>query len=50
MAMIRKLLEKKKYNASTADLKEQQRIYAFLMRKGYSAGGIRKAMKLQTAD
>lgn len=42
--MIRKLLEKKHYHPDTADYKEQQRIFAFLMRKGFSGEQIRKAM------
>ena len=42
--MISKLLEKKHYNPDTADYKEQQRIFAFLMRKGFSGEQIRKAM------
>ena len=41
-----KLLDKKKYDASTADWKEKQKIYAFLTRKGISGSVIRKAMYL----
>ena len=46
IAMIRALLEKKHYDPESADRKEQQRIYGFLMRKGYSGEQIRKAMFL----
>lgn len=42
-----KLLDKKKYDVSTADWKEKQKIYAFLVRKGISDSVIRKAMYLQ---
>ena len=45
-AMIRTLLEKKHYDPESADRKEQQRIYGFLLRKGYSGDQIRKAMFL----
>lgn len=45
-AMIRSLLEKKHYDSENADRKEQQRIYAFLMRKGYSGEQIRRAMRM----
>lgn len=44
LAMIQKLLEKRHYDAEQADYKEQQRTYAFLMRKGFSGEMIRKAM------
>ena len=43
-AMIRELLKKKQYQSSQADYKEQQKIYAFLMRKGFSGEQIRKVM------
>jgi len=43
-AMIFKLLEKKHYDPLQADYKEQQRIYGFLMRKGFSAEQIRKSI------
>jgi len=35
--MIRELLDKKQYRPQTADYKEKQRMYAFLLRKGYNA-------------
>jgi regulatory protein len=42
--MIQALLEKKGYCAERADLKEQQKIFAFLMRKGFSSEAVRKAL------
>ncbi len=42
--MIARLLEKKHYDRSLADYKERQRIYGFLMRKGFSGEQIRKAI------
>jgi regulatory protein len=44
-AQIRKLLEKRRYNVNDADRKEKQRIYAFLMRKGFSSEIIGKFVK-----
>lgn len=35
-------LEKKKFEKSTADLKEKQRIFAFLFRKGFSVESIKR--------
>ena len=44
-AMIRELLHKKHYDTEgETDWKERQKIYAFLMRKGFSAEAIRKAI------
>lgn len=43
-AMIRKLLEKKHYNLECTDYKEQQKLFVFLMRKGFSGETIRKVM------
>ncbi len=43
-AMIRKLLEKKHYNPECTDYKEQQKLFVFLMRKGFSGETIRKVM------
>lgn len=43
-SMIKELLCKKHYDPEQADYKEQQRIYAFLMRKGFSGEQIRRAM------
>ena len=46
VSMIRNLLEKKKYDAKTADAQEKQRIYAFLYRKGFHADAISRALLL----
>lgn len=45
-AMIRRLLEKKKYDAETADGREKQRMYAFLYRKGFHSEAINRALLL----
>lgn len=45
--MIRTILEKKHYFEKRADLKEQRRIYAFLMRRGFSGDLIRKIMNTE---
>ena len=37
-------MEKKKFSPEKADYKEQQRLFAFLLRKGFSAEQIRKAL------
>jgi regulatory protein len=42
--MIQALLEKKGYCAERADQKEQQKVFAFLMRKGFSSEAVRKAL------
>lgn len=44
--MIRELLEKRRYDPETADIREKQRTYAFLMRKGFSGEQIRKVMRI----
>ena len=44
-AMLRCLLEKKRYNPETADYREKRRLYAFLGRKGFSGEQISKAMR-----
>ena len=49
-AMIRALLSKKKYDSEHADIAEKRRIYAFLMRKGYSAEAVRRAMRTEELD
>lgn len=46
VSMIRSLLEKKKYDAKTADGQEKQRMYAFLYRKGFHADAINRALLL----
>ena len=43
LKMIRELLEKKKYRAD-GDLKEKQRVYAFLLRKGFSSENVNKVL------
>ncbi len=45
LCMIAKLLEKKHYNPESADYKEQQKLYAFLLRKGFGIEQIRRAMQ-----
>lgn len=45
-AMIRRLLEKKKYDPQTATGQEKQRMYAFLYRKGFRAEVISRALLL----
>lgn len=45
-AMIKKLLEKKKYDAKAADGQEKQRMYAFLYRKGFHSEAINRALLL----
>lgn len=42
--MIQKLLEKKRFDGETADWKEKQKMYAYLMRKGFSASEISKVI------
>ncbi len=45
--MIQKLLQKKHYNPQQTDGRERQRLFAFLMRKGYSTEQIRKALGIE---
>lgn len=49
-SMINKLLKKKHYDYRTADIREKQRIFAFLMRKGFPAELIRRAMNSENID
>lgn len=44
-AIINRLLGKKHYDADLADYKEQQKMFAFLLRKGFSGEQIRKAIR-----
>lgn len=44
-AMIRKVLEKKHYDASEWDEKQRQRLIASLVRKGFRAGDILSVMR-----
>lgn len=46
-AQIARLLEKKHYDAQTADQKEFRRVYQFLMRRGFKSSDVLKAMKNQ---
>ncbi len=47
---IRRLLEKRKFDSVNADVKEIQRTYAFLMRKGFNPDSIRKFVKNDRND
>lgn len=47
-AMIRELLEKKGFDREAADRKERQRMYGFLMRKGFPAELVRRAVLSDT--
>ena len=42
---IARWMEKRKFHPEEADLKEKQRMYAFLARKGFRAENIQRAMK-----
>ena len=42
---IARWMEKRNYHPEEADLKEKQRMYAFLARKGFRAENIQRAMK-----
>jgi regulatory protein len=44
-SLILRWMEKKKYDPSQADQKEKQRMYQFLMRKGFSSGQVMKALQ-----
>lgn len=46
LQQAKKLLEKKRYDACLTEWKEKQRIYCFLVRKGFSFSVIKKAMSL----
>lgn len=46
MAMIVKLLEKKKYDVRTASKQDKQRMYGFLYRKGFHTDAISRALLL----
>lgn len=48
--LIQKLLEKRKFDCKTAEPKEVQKTYAFLMRKGFSPEMIRKFVKNDRND
>lgn len=44
-AMIRRLLEKKHYDPAETDYRKQQKMYTFLLRKGFSGEQIRHVMQ-----
>lgn len=46
LEQVKRLLEKKKYDAQSTDWKEKQKIYAFLVRKGFNSSTIRKALSI----
>lgn len=46
MAMILRLLEKKKYDVRTATVQDRQRMYGFLYRKGFHGDAISRALLL----
>jgi len=45
VSMIKKLLEKKKYDPETATAQEKMKLYAFLYRKGFSSDNIKKVIQ-----
>ena len=45
--MIFEILEKKNYVDEQADMKTRQKMYAFLLRKGFSSEKIRKVMNAE---
>lgn len=48
--MIRTILEKKHYSCENADIKEQRRMYAFLLRRGFAGDLVRKAMNAESYE
>ncbi len=46
---IRKWLVKKNYSGTSADRKEKERMYRFLLRKGYGASRIQRVLSLEEA-
>ena len=47
-SMIRRLLEKRGYDPQCADIKEKQRMYGFLLRRGFASEQIRRALLSET--
>ena len=45
--LIDRLLEKKQYDADTMDQKEKQKIYQYLMRRGFRSDAIRRRMNAE---
>lgn len=48
--VVRHLLRKKHYDPASASMEEKQKIYAYLARKGFSYGEIKKAMDLEFTE
>ncbi len=46
--MIQELLQKRHYDAQTASVQEQRRMYAYLMRRGFRSADICREMKCET--
>lgn len=49
-SMIRTLLEKRGYDAENAEIRERQKTYAFLVRKGFSGEAIRRVLKAEDIE
>lgn len=49
-AMIQALLKKRGYDPECTEIRERQKTYAFLMRKGFSGEAVRKALKADDID
>lgn len=49
-AMIQTLLKKRGYDVEKAEMKERQKTYSFLVRKGFSGDAVRKALKTGDID
>ena len=48
--MIRTLLEKRGYDAENGEIRERQKTYAFLVRKGFSGEAIRRVLKAEDIE
>lgn len=49
-AMIQTLLKKRGYDAEKAEMKERQKTYSFLVRKGFSGDAVKQALKTGDID
>ena len=49
-SMIRTLLEKRGYDAENGEIRERQKTYAFLVRKGFSGEAIRRVLKAEDIE
>lgn len=49
-SMVRALLKKRGYDAENAEIRERQKAYAFLIRKGFSGETIRKVLKAEDIE